>query len=345
MATAKKLPSGNWRALVYSHTDKDKKRHYESFTAPTKREAEKLAADYVYNKEQSSDQSKITLGEAIDQYIESKKSILSPATIRGYKRIRKYAFQSLMDIPIKKITNSMLADAVLAEMDRSPHGKTTKLTPKTVKNEYGLISSVLSKHNPGRVYHVDLPRVARKIRTLPEPSEIFRAVKGTNVELPCLLAMWLSFSESEIRGLTKSNSIDGDYITIREVVVYSDDGFVRKELAKTSTRTRRHKIPPYIKSLIDQVDGDILVPQNPSVILRSFKRHMRAAGLPEISFHDLRHVNASLMAVLHIPDKYAQERGGWATDNIMKQVYTEVFSAERQRVDDTINDYFSAFIT
>ena len=46
MATAKKLPSGSWRILVYSHTDQDGKRRYKSFTAPTKKEAEFLAADY-----------------------------------------------------------------------------------------------------------------------------------------------------------------------------------------------------------------------------------------------------------------------------------------------------------
>ena len=40
MATAKKLPSGKWRALLYDYTDAQGKRHYESFTADTKKEAE-----------------------------------------------------------------------------------------------------------------------------------------------------------------------------------------------------------------------------------------------------------------------------------------------------------------
>jgi integrase len=59
-----------------------------------------------------------------------------------------------------------------------------------------------------------------------------------------------------------------------------------------------------------------------------------------MSFHDLRHVNASVMALLNIPDKYAQERGGWKTDNIMKNVYQQTFSSERRNVDRLINDYF-----
>ena len=43
MATAKKLPSGSYRVRVYDKiTDK-----YKSFTAPTKREAERLANEYL----------------------------------------------------------------------------------------------------------------------------------------------------------------------------------------------------------------------------------------------------------------------------------------------------------
>ena len=57
-------------------------------------------------------------------------------------------------------------------------------------------------------------------------------------------------------------------------------------------------------------------------------------------FHDLRHVNASVMAMLKIPDKYAQERGGWSSNYVMKGVYTQAFDSARIAVDDTIDEYF-----
>ena len=63
-----------------------------------------------------------------------------------------------------------------------------------------------------------------------------------------------------------------------------------------------------------------------------------------MTFHDLRHVNASVMALLNIPDKYAQERGGWKTDTVMKKVYTHTFSTERIMVDDTVDDYFGRIV-
>lgn len=341
MAKAKKMKSGNWRCLVYSHTDLEGKRHYESFTAPTKKEAEYMAAEFVMHKNRMKDSRNWTLGEAIDKYIELKRPVLSPTTISRYESIRAHAFQDIMDIPIQKLTSNMLQDAINSEIRRKPADKrTTSLSPKTVRNNYGLIASTLKRYCPDQSYTVDLPKRARKIRTLPLPEEIYEAVYGTDIELAVLLAMWLSFTVSEIRGLTKSKSIDGDYITIREVLVNANGMDVRKDLAKEETRNRRHHMPEYIKNLIDQVKGDVIVPYTPSQLYKKLQKALRDADVPLISFHDLRHINASLMAMLRVPDKYAQERGGWKTDHVMKSVYMETFSDERKRVDDLIDDYF-----
>ena len=66
MAKARKLPSGNWNCKAYSHSEplynldgspamlpdgtQDTHRIYESFTAPTRKEAEFLAAEFQLNK-------------------------------------------------------------------------------------------------------------------------------------------------------------------------------------------------------------------------------------------------------------------------------------------------------
>ena len=346
MAKAKRLKSGNYRCLVYSHTEPTGKRKYESFTATTKKEAEYMAAEFVLEKERLKDCRKWTLGEAIDNYIELKRPVLSPTTIHGYEYNRRSAFQGIMDIPISKLNSTMLQEAINDEVKRKAQNKSCTMSPKSVKNAYGLVNATLSHFLPDRAFRVALPKNPRKIkRELPTPDAIFNAVKGTRMELPTLLAMWLSFTESEIRGLTKSKSLDGDYITIREVLVVVAREDVRKAMAKEETRNRRHKMPPYIKKLIDQVEGDIIVPMTPSMLLKGLKKCLREADLPIITFHDLRHINASVMAALNVPDVYAQERGGWKTDHVMKTVYTETFTKERQRIDNMIDDYFEKFIS
>ncbi len=82
MAKAKKLPSGNWRCLVYIGKDQDGKRKYESVTAPTKKEAEYKAAEIRLHCESHNTRTEnLTLSEGIDKYIASKENILSPSTI------------------------------------------------------------------------------------------------------------------------------------------------------------------------------------------------------------------------------------------------------------------------
>ena len=344
MAQAKKLPSGSWRCRA-SYMGSDGKKHFKSFTASTQIEAEYMAAEFRMNRRHLSVQDNWPLGYAIDQYIELKRPVLSPTTISSYEKIRKSAFQDIMNLPIGSIDSNTLQKAVNAEMLRRPQGRrAATVSPKTIHNEYGLVASTLRRYCPDRVYRVDLPKKVRRIRSLPLPEEIYDAVKDTDIELHVLLAMWLSFTESEIRGLTKSKSIDGNYITIREVLVIVDGVEIRKEAAKEETRNRRHRIPGRIKQLIDEVDGDVICPMSRSTLIKKFKRYTRQAGLIDMTFHDLRHINATLMATLRIPDKYAQERGGWKTDHVMKSVYMETFSEERKRVDDIVDEYFEEFV-
>lgn len=86
MAKAKKLPSGAWRCRSYDYTDSDGKIHMASFTAATKKEAEYLAAEYAVTKKQKKLPANLTIGDAIDKYILSKENVLSPGTIREYRR-------------------------------------------------------------------------------------------------------------------------------------------------------------------------------------------------------------------------------------------------------------------
>jgi integrase len=188
---------------------------------------------------------------------------------------------------------------------------------------------------------VKLPAAEHHLKELIPPETIMNMVKDTDIELPVLLAMWLSFSMSEIRGLKKSSIKDG-YITINEVVVDVNREAIRKSQAKAFTRIRRHEIPSYIQGLIDMTNPNTeeLVTLSGHAIYMRFKRLLEKNKLPHMTFHELRHMNASIMALLRIPDKYAMERGGWKTDKVMKKVYTHTFSEERQKVDRSIDEFF-----
>ena len=63
--------------------------------------------------------------------------------------------------------------------------------------------------------------------------------------------------------------------------------------------------------------GSILKSFTPRPVL-SIPNHLQKAGIQHYRFHDLRHINASVMLALGIPNKYAEERMGHATDNMLK---------------------------
>lgn len=94
----------------------------------------------------------------------------------------------------------------------------------------------------------------------------------------------------------------------------------RKPQGKVPTRNCMHRIPPYIKQLINQVDSNIIILYSANAIYKHFTRVIAKSGISHMIFYDLRHLNASVMAMLQIPEKYALERSGWKTDKVMKQV-------------------------
>ncbi len=328
MATAKKLPSGSWRVRVYIGDDSNGKHIYKSFTAGTKKEAEFLAAEYnLKRKEKPKD---VTVGDAIDGYISNKDGVLSPSTIVGYRNIRKNQFQELMDIPLSKLTSIMVQAAV--------NRASRRLSAKSVRNAHGLLASAITMYMPDFIFRTTLPAKEHKVKTLPTPKQIIDAVKGTDIELPAMLAMWLSLRMSEVRGIRYKDIKDG-VLTIRNVRI-AMAGQIEKEKTKTFHSTRQLVIPERILNMIGEgKPNDYVVDMAASTIYKHFVNAVFESTGQHMTFHDLRHVNASIMLALGIPDKYAMERGGWATNSTLKSVYQHTFTEERLATDQKIDTY------
>lgn len=329
----------SWRCVVSLGTDENGKRTYKSVTAATKAECEYLAALAVKDAQKAHESLKDpTVEQVIKDYIKRSEDALSPTTIQGYNAVLNFAFKDIMTMPVSKLDNKVMQNAINTECKR--------VAPKTVKNEYGLLSAAL-RSECSLAFTVKLPKTQHHIKELPPPGEVMQAIKGSDMELPCLLAMWLSFSLSEIRGLMCSD-VTGDYITINRVMVEIHTVPTIKDNAKVETRLRRHRLPEVIKDLIydtpawkeyEQTGKDgFLVDLTRNSIQYRWRRICREHGF-NMTFHDLRHMNASIMLLLGIPDKYAMERGGWSTDHVMKNTYMHTFDSARTAVDDRIDEY------
>ena len=99
-----------------------------------------------------------------------------------------------------------------------------------------------------------------------------------------------------------------------------------------------------IISMPHSSDDEYIFQFAPGGIYKRLQSALSANGVQHISFHDLRHMNASIMVALGVPDKYAMERGGWSSNSTLQNVYQHTFSEERKQIDQKIDDYFRGIL-
>ena len=326
------LPSGAFRCQVMVNG----KRIDVVDDDPEVAHAKALALKSGVIQEQEKSKKSMTVGEAIDKYIESKDSVLSPSTIKGYKNMRKNAFGAIESIPICDIRQETVQRMVNTLAKQS--------TPKYVANVHGLLSAALSMYKPDMTLRTTLPKKEKAEIAIPSIEEVrFLAekAKGTGFELPFLLATWMGLRTSEIRGLTW-DCVEGDTLHIKQAIVDGENGPVKKT-TKSYSGNRRIKIPPYIYALIEAQPhtDDFIVHYSRCALYNHLRRMCDRYGMPHYRFHDLRHVQASVMLRLNVPDKYAMERMGHATTNMLKSVYQHTMSDKSEEVAKEIDAYFS----
>lgn len=351
MATPKKLPSGQWRTLVFSHYDfltddkghpvidpktgKQKtKRIYESFTADTKKESAFMAAEYQMNKKriQSGD---LTVKEAMEEYIKTKENVLSPSTIRGYISCINNYYSEIQDIKLRRLE--------FKDVQMWINNLSASKSPKTTRNANALLTATFEMFAPEIHFAPQLP--AKKKTNLYCPSDtdiehLLKYVAGRELELAILLAAFGPMRRSEICALT-SDDIHGNIITVNKAMVLTVDNQWIIKPPKTFSSNRDIEYPKFVIEKLKGIKGP-LVKATPDQISNRFRRAIKFSGSPEFRFHDLRHYGASIMHAIGIPDQYIMERGGWKTDSVMKSIYRNTITEEMQKANSKINDHFSA---
>lgn len=339
MASAKKLPSGSWRVNLYVGKGPEGKRQYKSFTANTKKQAEYDAAQYALTRKEKAKPQSITVGEAVDLFIEARTAVLSPSTIRVYKIMRKTRAKGLMGTKLSDVTLDVVQRAI--NTDAQTHA------PKSVKNLYAMLSATFKAQALEIGFNPHLPKAVKNEIQIPTDAQVERLVqdsKGTIMETAILLGAYVGMRRSEICAL-RWDDVDLETKTIRIHAAFVEAG--RSEWKSKGPKSfagyRTVDMSDAVWASLDGMerDGDRVVPLSPGAITHRFKRLTRRLGYA-IRFHDLRHYNASVMLSLNVPDKYAMERLGQATPNMLKTVYQHTMKDKRAQVKDAVNKYFNA---
>ena len=310
--TIEKLPSGSYRITEM----KDGNRYRITVKhKPTKAEAKELISKKCIEFSDST-----SFKVAANYYIDSKRNVLSPSTIRGYTVILNNLDFDFQNKPIDKITTPVLQGVI--------NKLASNHKPKTVKNINGFIMSVLKFYGA----EVKSPRLPQRIKEdIYIPSEedikqILNDVKGTKYEVPFVLGT-LGLRRSEICALTKED-LTGNVLTIDKAIVEDENKNWIVKTTKTTDSTRVIVVPDYIADLIRKKG---IYDSSPHSLYSKLKCVQDRLGIKHFSFHKLRHFFASYMHNLGYTDKQIQEFGGWKTDEVMKKVYQHAMDMDKTK--------------
>jgi len=321
-----KLPSGKYRV----RKTYQKKTYTVIFDyKPTQKEVLQALSEELENETLRKEQ--ITFKQAAESYIDLKRNVLSPATIREYKGTISRLSNSLLE---KRITDIKALD-IQKEVNTLSKDK----SPKTVRNYHGFISAVLGTFRPNLILNTTLPQKVKNEPYIPSSDDVKRIIKdseGSMFEVAILLACY-GLRRSEILALTLDD-LDGNTLTINKAKVQDLNGDWVIKTTKTVESTRTVVISPI---LADKIRKQGFIYQgSPNSITGHLNDVQDRLGIPRFSIHKLRHYFASKMSELGIPEADILQMGGWETDHVMKTVYRHSLQTKesQQRASDKLSD-------
>jgi len=342
MPIARKTKSGKYNCKVvdhYEYHEGKRKIVFRSFTAASKTECERLAAEFQDNKAQYAE-TNITVDEALDRYITAKENVLSPYTVQCYRSYKANAYGPIQNKKIKSLRDE--------DIQRWMNEYKLTHSPKTCRNANGLLVAAISIQKPNIKFRVTLPQKCPPELYTPTDEDIKRLldyIKGTELEKAVLLAAFGTLRRGEVCAVTYDD-IHGDEIRINKELIRIPGRGWSVKAPKTTESIRTVKYPHQVieRLLRDRGEAERIVDMSPDLVTRQHKRALAACGLPEFRFHDLRAYAVSIRHAIGIPDVYIMQDGGYKTDTVMKQIYRRSMSDKRKEFSDMASEHFSALL-
>ena len=339
MATAKKLPSGNYRVQATVMLDGEKIKR--SFTAPTARQAENEAELWqTHCRMIGKDSSQMTFKEAAEDYIYRHQDNLSINTVREYKRMLNTNLESIANKKLCSINNIAINTIKNNLSNRSP---------KTIKNNLVFIRRIFSVYYPGFVWAVTYPKPQKKKKreySNDYISQILKAVKGTDFEIETYLG-FLSMRRSEIAALKWQDvNLENNTLYIsRTMAVDEDNNHIVQERTKTTDSERVIYLPFYVAKLLterkSQSDSEFVSTASINHYRERLQRILKKANVEPCTFHELRHIYSTLTSSLGIDATIRMANGGWSSEKIMDGNYRHTLSDNQLDANNKLNAYIN----
>ncbi len=346
--------NGTWRAQISIRGER------RGFSSKSKAECQQWIRNQLRSVDEMVENGdpSITLGEYLDNWIETSRISLRPKTVSNY--------EMLVQRHIKPLIGSLrLVDLNLARIERFYADLLAMGNgPRTVRHIHSALHCALERavrydlitRNPA--HGARLPKYSPpEMQVLDESqaNHFLMTARGSPFLALYHLAIITGMRLGELYGLTWNDLHwhTGELHVRRQAVDVSGGGW---EFAEPKTRfgTRIIKLgqgtlevlqahkerQEQQKALMGSrwKDNNLIFPSsvgtplNKSNMRKDFNRILEEAGLPHIRFHDLRHTAASLMMNHQVPILVASRRLGHSKPSVTLDIYSHLYQESQNDV-------------
>jgi len=332
----------------------------------TKREAEKALTAVVgkLNEGAYVEPTKATTAKFMRQWLDSIRASVRPSTLAGYATlIDAHIVPALGAAPLQRLTapqlNSFYAD-LLASGRRDGKGG---LSPRTVFYTHATIRKALSEavrwgmlpRNVAEQASPPKQRTTRELRTwsAAELNAFLDHVAGDRLYAAYFLAGYTGLRRGEVLGLRwRDLDLERGTLSVSQTVI-SVNYEIQFSTPKTNAGRRSVALDPgtievlrshRVRQLEERTrlglpwpSPDSLIfadveakPIHPGQFSDRFDRLVKAACVPRVRFHDLRHTHATLLLMAGVHAKIVQERLGHANIAVTLGTYSHVVAGMQE---------------
>jgi integrase len=340
-----------YRGAYVVHTAEGPKRRYVS--GKNRDEARRKLTEAMANRDKGLiyNDENLALGEYLDRWLSD--SVYGTVRESTFSRdkylVTNHIKPSIGRVKLKSVNAPQVQSLYRERLDSG-------LSPSTVQKIHHVLHKALAQavkwnlipRNPSDSVKAPTP-TPKEMRPLSasEANKLLEAARGDRLEALYVLAIHTGMRQGELLGLKWADvDLENAVVRVRRTLTRNGTRYVLGEpKTKKSRRTvrltqkavealRSHRVSQAqeklrIGSLYQDQDlvfagrnGGLINPSN--LRQRSFKPLLKRAGLPQITFHDLRHTYASLLFQKNVHPKIVSDTLGHASVAITLDTYSHM---------------------
>ena len=354
----------NWAVVVdVGHGEAGQRRQKWQGGFTTRRDAQQALTAILGQVQQGTyvEASKQTLAQFMRQWLDSIRASVRPSTWAAYKMLAEaHILPALGAIPVQRLAASRLNSFYADLLENGRRNDKGPLSARTVRYAHATLHKALAdgvrmgllSRNVAQQATPPAPTPRREPRTwtAEELRHFLESVQDDRLYGAYVLAATTGLRRGEVLGLTWRNvdlgasriAVTQAIIPVNGAVTYSTpktakgrrsvalDAFTVNVLRAHRVRQLEERLvlglgtPAEDALVFTDLDGS---PLHPDRFSASFDRLVKAAGVPRIRLHDLRHTHATLALQAGVHPKVVSERLGHSNIAITLDTYSHAIPA------------------